>query len=188
MEKSSYANRGQKFEWLIRATNEQYKRDGTAIVCKIPTEILPIRGANGKVVTSKIGSKSSVDFLGRLVAQPIAIEAKHTQGKSIRFDAVQPHQADFLEAFGKSGVSIVLLSFGMTRFFAVPWEFWRDARKERCVDGNTTTHKRVLWCGMCWDIPRKKSANIGELLPEWEVERKSGMFLDYAATVDKWRY
>ena len=47
----------------------------------------------------------------------------------IDFDAVQPHQAAFLDAWTTDkAVGMILVSFGLRRFFAVPWPFWRAAR------------------------------------------------------------
>ena len=72
-----------------------------------------------------------MDYLGRYKSVPVAIEAKHEEGARIDFSRVEPHQADYMDDYTKDpgAVGIVIVSFGLRRFFAVPWEFWREARE-----------------------------------------------------------
>lgn len=94
---NSHANRGRPFEELLKMANARYQAAGRAVVHKVPTEFLPIRDARGEVVSCKVEEKSCVDFLGRYLTIPVAIEAKHTDDKRIRFDRVEPHQASFMD-------------------------------------------------------------------------------------------
>ena len=126
----TYANRGRPFEELLKVAHERYQAKGVACVHKVPTEFLPIRDAHGKIVSCKVEEKSCVDYLGRYYNVPVAVEAKHTEEARIRFDRVEQHQADYMDDFCKNqaAVGLVDVSFGLRRFFAVPWQFWKEAR------------------------------------------------------------
>lgn len=180
-----YANRGQSLEQFMRFANERYQRAGIAVVTKIPTEFLPIRNAYGQVVNCKVTGKAAVDFIGRVGSRPLAAEAKETKTDSMRFDAVQDHQADFLDAYLGQGeaICIVVVSFNLKTFYAVPWAFWKPARdawkdaqwhKKRKAEQIT-----IEYNGQTWTTPGKASVKEEELLKEWEIV-PGGMYgLDY---------
>lgn len=96
---NTFANRGRDFEEFIIQVNDLYTRSGKAVVYKVPTEFLPIRDSTGQIKSCKVEHKSCVDFLGRYNSTPVAVEAKQTHTGRIDFDAVQPHQAAFLDAW-----------------------------------------------------------------------------------------
>lgn len=186
MKNRSYSNRGRSFETFISFSNHQYARKHIAIIEKQYVEMLPIRNASGKVISCKIGKKSTVDYLGRYKQYPIAIEAKETRSGSIRFDAVQEHQARFLDEFTseKNTIGIVLVSFDLKRFFAIPWCFWSEAYKLRIQKDDRATQRSVNAFGIEWPIPNKKSVKPEELRPEWEIKAKYG--LEYLKNVEKY--
>ena len=126
---NTFANRGRDFEDFVIQVNDLYTHSGKAVVYKVPTEFLPIRDSTGQIKSCKVEHKSCVDFLGRYNSIPVAVETKQTHTGRIDFDAVQPHQAAFLDAWTTDkAVGMILVSFGLRRFFAVPWPFWRAAR------------------------------------------------------------
>ena len=96
---ASKANRGKPFEDFINFANEKYQAKGIAVMHKVPTEFIPLRGEHGQVANCKVERKSCVDYLGRFRDIPVAVEAKHTQGARIDFSAVQDHQAEYLDAW-----------------------------------------------------------------------------------------
>ena len=179
MKNFSQANRGKSFESYIEYTNRAYRARGIAIIEKQYVEMLPIRNGSGKIVACKVGEKSTVDYIGRFGRIPIAVEAKNTQTKAIRFDAVQDHQARFLQEFTAdgAGIGLVLVSFGLDRFFAVPSAFWLEAREAWWTAqrrGNKAAEKiTITKYGQTWTTPGKASVRPEELLPEWEC------FTDY---------
>ena len=87
---ASKANRGKPFEDFINFANEKYQAKGIAVMHKVPTEFIPLRGAHGQVANCKVDRKSCVDYLGRFRDIPVAVEAKHTQGARIDFSAGPP--------------------------------------------------------------------------------------------------
>lgn len=189
---SSLANRGRDFEDFVISVNDLYARSGKAVIYKVPTEFLPIRGANGQIKSCKVEHKSCVDFLGRYKATPVAIEAKQTHTGRIEFEAVQPHQAAFLDAWCKCTpgvVGMVLVSFNLRRFFAVPWPFWKAAREAWMQQKKTPKSKRtpptVTAYGQTWTPPPMASAAPEQFLPEWEVQLGGRTGLPYLETIEK---
>ena len=168
----SQANRGKPFESLIRFANDRYRMKRVAVIDKQYVEMLPIRDKKGKIVSCKIGEKSTVDFLGRVLHVPIAIEAKETNDKSIRFDRIEPHQADYMDEFTEEPgtIGLVLVSFGQKRYFAIPWAVWSAAYNARVRPGaSKSAPATVTAFGTTWDIPKKASVNMDEIPPEYEI-------------------
>lgn len=166
------ANRGQPLEMFIRFANDQYRRNKIASIEKLPTEFIPLRDAKGKIVNVKVEHKSKVDFIGRYRSIPIAIEAKSTSEDSIRFDCVEPHQADYMDEFTEEPgtIGLVVVSFSLQRFYAIPWAFWKAAYNARVRPGATRTAPvTVKAFGQTWDVPRKFSVREEELNPLWRV-------------------
>ena len=181
-----YANRGQTLEHFITFANHQYRQAGKAVVWKVPTEFIPLRNYRGEVTGCKVNQKSCVDYLGRVGTRPIALEAKETRQNSIRFDAVQDHQADFLDDFTKknAGMGAVVVSFNLNTFYTIPWEFWRAGREawKRAQRERKRTAERItieLSNGRSWTTPGRASIKESELLPEWKVTSGGRYGLDY---------
>lgn len=189
MRYASQANRGKTFESFIEYANQTYRKNGIAMIEKQYVEMLPIRNSQGKVVTCKIGEKSTVDFIGRYKSYPIAIEAKNSKTDAIRFDRVEPHQADYMDKFtAQPGtIGLVLISFDLERFYAVPWAFWGVAYDFRVRRNDRTQSINLHAFGQEWHIPPKFSVREEELLPEWQVpsnDRKYG--LHYLINAEKY--
>ncbi|MBR0365775.1 MAG: Holliday junction resolvase RecU [Clostridia bacterium] len=162
------ANKGQPFEELLRFVHERYETAGEAVMRKVPTEFIPIRNAIGQVCSVKVENKSSVDFLGRYKNIPVAAEAKHTSGDRIPFAQVEDHQAEFLDVWDAPGVAaLVLVSYKLERFYAIPWTFWKAARDAwRKQRGERIEVKAY---GRTWITPGMASVRADQLLTEWEI-------------------
>lgn len=172
MKDRSHANRGQPFEEFLRFANDRYAQKKIALVDKLPTEFIPIRDRRGKVCGVKVERKSKVDFIGRYKDYPIAIEAKHTEEDSIRWDRVEDHQADYMDAFTEQpgAIGLVLLSFGLKRFFVIPWAFWQAAYNARVRPGATRKSRvTVSAFGETWDLPQKNSVRVEEIPAVFEI-------------------
>ena len=184
-----YANRGAPLEEFIRYANARYEKDRIAVIEKLPTEFIPIRNSSGKICSAKVDHKSKVDFIGRYKSYPIAIEAKNSKTDAIRFDRVEPHQADYMDKFtAQPGtIGLVLISFDLKRFYAVPWAFWGVAYDFRVRRNDRTQSINLHAFGQEWHIPPKFSVREEELLPEWQVpsnDRKYG--LHYLINAEKY--
>lgn len=184
---ATFANRGREFEDFLHDVHEQYMANGIACVHKVPTEFLPLRDGRGAICGCKVERKSCVDYLGRYRSTPVAVEAKHTDDRRIRFDRVEPHQADYMDAFcaEPGAVGIVLVSFGMRRFFAVPWPFWKVAR-DSWIKGQKHGERAIISShGQTWRTPGMASAAPDQFLPEWEVMRKGIYGLPYLESIGR---
>lgn len=122
----SHANRGRSLEDVIIFANKRYRENKIALIDKVPTEWIPQRGKSGRIVGAKVEHKSIIDFTGHYQGTPIAFDAKHTKEHNIRWDELQPHQAEFLSDWELTGgLSFILVSFNMEFFFLVPWQVWK---------------------------------------------------------------
>ena len=167
-----YGNRGMPFETYIKYACDRYRHRKIAVIDKQNTAFIPIRDYRGKIINVKVEKKATVDYLGRYKSIPTAIEAKHTATDTIRWDAVQEHQADYMDDFsGEPGtIGMVVVSFGLKRFFAIPWIFWKTAYDARVRPGSSRTSPvSVSAFGTTWDIPKKNSVRMDEIPPEFEV-------------------
>lgn len=167
-----YGNRGEPFETFIEFACDTYKRKGIAVIDKQHTCFKPIRDYRGKIVNVKVEKKATVDYMGRYRCFPIAMEAKHTSTDAIRWDAVQEHQADYMDIFtAESGtIGMVVISFGLKRFFAIPWQVYKIAYDARVRPGGSRTAPVTATAfGTTWDIPPKNSFRADEIPPEYEI-------------------
>lgn len=133
------ANRGLALEELIVQANEAYRSRKLAVIHKVPTAWVPIRGPNGRVVSAKVEEKASVDFLGHVKTPggplPLAFDAKEiSKGDRWPLAKLEPHQYEYLRDCAETGAfSFVLLGFWeLQRFFVLPfpelkkrWEEWK---------------------------------------------------------------
>ena len=134
----------------------------------------------------KVNQKSCVDYLGRVGTMPIALEAKETRQDSIRFDAVQDHQASFLDDFTKDdkGLGAVVVSYSLNSFYVIPWACWRAGREawKEAQRARKRKAERVtidLGNGKSWMTPGRAGIKESELLPEWQVPSGGVYGLDY---------
>ena len=171
MKDRRYANRGMTLEAFLRFANDRYEQKRVGIITKMPTEFIPIRDRSGKICSAKVEQKSKVDFIGRYRCYPIAIEAKNSENGAIRFDRVEEHQADYMDAFtAEPGtIGIVVISFNMRRFFSIPWTFWKAAYDTRVRRNDRKTPVTVEAFGQTWTVPQKFSVRMEELDPSWEI-------------------
>lgn len=182
--RSSCANRGMAFEALIEFANATYRNRGVAVVLKQSTRFIPIRDAGGAIITAKVEEKASVDYIGRYAGIPVALEAKHSEEPRIRFDRVEEHQKDYLDDWvrGDGAMAAVLVSFGMNRFFSVPWVFWRAAREAWERGKEIVTVDAYGWS---WRTPGMASVSAEQLLPSWEIRPGGEYGLNYLAIFDR---
>lgn len=183
------ANRGQPFEEFLRFANDRYRQRKIAVIEKLPTEFIPLRDRTGKIHSVKVEHKSKVDFIGRYKHYPIAIEAKNSNDPTIRWDRVEEHQADYMDEFTEQPgtIGLVLVSFNLKRFFAIPWAFWKAAYDARVRRGDRTATVTVEAFGQTWEVPKKNSVRIEELNPAWEIPNHDFTFgLHYLAKAEEY--
>jgi recombination protein U len=136
---TGFANRGSALEDLVVCANEAYRSKKLAVIHKVPTAWLPLRGPNGRIVSAKVEKKASVDFLGHVVTPggplPVTFDAKEiAKGNRWPLAKLEPHQYEYLRDCAETGAfSFVLLGFWeLERFFVLPfpelekrWAAWK---------------------------------------------------------------
>ena len=190
MKNRSYANRGQPLEHFIEFANDRYRQKHMAFIKKQNTGFLPIRNASGKIVSCKVEQKATFDFLGYYKGHPIAIEAKNSETDTIRWDRIEENQAEDMDDFTSwpGTIGLVVVSFKLERFFAIPWALWSAAYDARVRPGATRTARvKAEAFGHTWDIPQKFSVREDEIPPEFEIPNHDFTYgLHYLAQAEKY--
>jgi recombination protein U len=136
----SYANRGATLEDLIASANIIYRNRKEAVIHKVPTAWVPIRGAGGKIVSAKVEEKAAVDFLGHIYLStgplPLAFDAKEvSNGNRWPLSRLEEHQYEYLkDSYLTGAFAFVLLGFWQSqRFYVLPfvelghrWDVWKN--------------------------------------------------------------
>lgn len=112
---SSQANRGRAAEQIIELSNAYYAANGIAVVRKIPTAWLPIRGADGRIVSAKVDHRAPVDFIGCWQGRSICYDVKEFSTARFSLKRLEPHQHEFLTQWQQcGGLSFLLIHNAIT--------------------------------------------------------------------------
>lgn len=106
---STYANRGAILEDLITYTSEQYKKNGIAVINKVPTPVTVLKSGKGF-----FKGKSTVDYTGTLKGgQFVCFEAKETkQTSSFPLKNIHQHQIEYMRAVEcMGGLAFLIVRF-----------------------------------------------------------------------------
>lgn len=135
MAKSSTANRGLKFEEEIQKRCDYLRKEGIALISKVPTDWKVLRKYSPAKKRTEIYSafptstSRFIDFVGIFKGKAIGIEAKETQETTrFPFDNIKDTQIEFL----KEWVELGGLGYYMVRFktnkkvFLVPSEVMHE--------------------------------------------------------------
>lgn len=117
--------RGSALEELINFTNERYRREGLAVLQKIPTPIVPVRidKESRNITLAYFEKTSTVDYVGAAQGVPLAFDAKETAQKYLPLQNIHAHQIAFLEEFQKQrGLSFLLVHFSLQdEYYLLPF-------------------------------------------------------------------
>lgn len=126
MTRISYANRGQDLEDLIERTNQEYVRQGQALVQKIPTpvKVLDTNYNTGRI-TGFYKKKSTVDYRGTYKGYSLAFDAKETSVET-RLDLgnIATHQYTHLATHvANGGIGFLVVWFkSQDEIYYLPFE------------------------------------------------------------------
>lgn len=106
-------HRGDGFQQIINASNEQYSNRGLAVIIEVTAKASK-RPDGTFYYKPKSIATSSLDYIGAANGIPITFDAKETRERS-RFPLknIKPHQVQIAENFNKHGVSFFLVNFVM---------------------------------------------------------------------------
>jgi recombination protein U len=174
------------FESLIEHANRLYRNTGAAVIEKQHTLCTPLRNGTGRIVNAKYETKATVDYMGRYGERPIAFEAKHCAEDRIDLKRVEPHQRDFLRDWTARwpAIGFVLVSFGFTDFYLIPWDCW-DAAVTARAKGTTSGIRLEVRKSFSWWPTGKASIRKDELPKAWKVVPGNVCALDYLCVVNK---
>ncbi len=138
--------RGSTLEEILNLTNEQYRKEGLALIQKIPTPIKPIEiNSSKRVITlAYFEQKSTVDYIGVMHGIPICFDAKECGKKSLPFSNIHPHQVSFMKEFSaQGGLAFLLVHFTVYQeYYLLPIEIlaayyeYEGSRKRSSVPYN----------------------------------------------------
>ena len=124
---------GSYFEDLIERSCLWYQEAGQAFIEKTPEPMKPLMPAEkpGQFIACYT-KQAQPDYKGTcLGGKSIVFEAKHTDADRILRNRVSGEQMAALALHSTMGASVfVLLSFGLARFFIVPWGKWKNMKAE----------------------------------------------------------
>ncbi len=118
--------RGSVLEDQINIANESYRKQGIALIQKIPTPIKPVEfdSARRTITLAYFDQASTVDYIGVLQGIPLCFDAKETGEASLPTGNIHPHQVDFMREFTRQkGLAFLLVHF--TRddaYYLLPFE------------------------------------------------------------------
>ena len=129
--------RGSLLEEMINHTNDRYRREGLALIQKIPTPIKPIEidPASRHITLAYFDQKSTVDYIGVVQGVPVCFDAKECATDTFPIANVHEHQIQFMEEFEKQeGIAFLLLYFKKQNvFYYLTFEkmkeFWQRAKE-----------------------------------------------------------
>ncbi|SDN14507.1 Holliday junction resolvase RecU [Acetanaerobacterium elongatum] len=161
---------GELFEKLLKASCKHYEEIGLAKIEKTP-EPFKVTGQ----VQARPGTRERLHFKGyfETKAQPdfkgtvaggrsIVFEAKHTDTDRITQERVTQEQTAALnQHFKLRALCFVIVSFGLERFYFIPWEEWKGMKElygRRYVTEQDIIKHRVRFNGLYISFLREETA------------------------------
>lgn len=123
---------GIAFENIIEASLIWYEQKGLVCMKKTPEPMRPISRPNKKgQFLACYEKKAQADFGGTLYGgRSVKFEAKHTESDKIEASRLTDEQEkDITKHHNLGAAAFVVVSFGLTDFYRIPWEVWRDMKK-----------------------------------------------------------
>ena len=156
--------RGSLLEEMINHTNDRYRREGLALIQKIPTPIKPIEiePTSRHITLAYFEQKSTVDYIGGVQGIPGCFDAKECATDTFPIANVHEHQIAFMEEFERQdGIAFLLIYFKKQDvFYYLPFQqmkkYW-----DRSMDGG------------------RKSFRFDELDPHYQISTYDGVMVHY---------
>lgn len=123
---------GKLFEIMLSTACEKYLDEKVAKVSKTvePFRIIGVLSTQPKVYKCVEEKAAEPGFKGLITSgQAVAFEAKTAEQNHIEWGVVREHQRQHLEEHhNMNGLAFVMVSFGLQKFYRVPWWVWRDMK------------------------------------------------------------
>lgn len=106
--------------------NETYRKQGIALVQKIPTPIKPVEFDSKRrtISLAYFEQRSTVDYIGLLRGIPMCFDAKETAQNNLPVANIHPHQVEFMREFDRQGgLAFLLVHFSAEdSYYLLPFE------------------------------------------------------------------
>lgn len=113
-------------EELINMTNEIYRKEGIALIQKIPTPIKPVEFDSQRrtISLAYFEQRSTVDYIGVMQGIALCFDAKETAQRNLPVANVHPHQVEFMREFDRQGgLAFLLVHFSAEDlYYLLPFE------------------------------------------------------------------
>lgn len=118
--------RGSVLEDMINMANDTYRRQGIALVQKIPTPIKPVEFDSRRrtISLAYFEQRSTVDYIGVLHGIPMCFDAKETAQRNLPVANIHAHQVEFMREFDRQGgLAFLLVHFSAEdSYYLLPFE------------------------------------------------------------------
>ena len=118
--------RGSTLEEMVNMANEIYRKEGIALIQKIPTPIKPVEFDSERrtISLAYFEQRSTVDYMGILQGIPICFDAKETAQRNLPVANIHPHQVEFMREFDRQGgLTFLLVHFSADdMYYLLPFE------------------------------------------------------------------
>ena len=121
---------GDVFEAYLENACKKYLDDGLADIAKAHEPLRVVGRLTDRTFKCVYTKKADPDFKGMLnTGLAIGFEAKHTETDRIEQNAITRRQEDVLDRQKSMNAMVfVMVSFGMDKFFCVPWSVWKNMK------------------------------------------------------------
>ena len=112
--------RGSILEEMIGHVIEDYRKNGLALIQKVPTPITPIDidKKTRHITLAYFDQKSTVDYIGVVQSIPVCFDAKECAKSTFPLTNIHDHQIEFMADFEKQGgISFLIIYFSTTGEF-----------------------------------------------------------------------
>ena len=124
--------RGSHLEEILNRMIEDYRKNGLALIQKVPTPITPIEIDNKtkQITLAYFDHKSTVDYIGVVQGIPVCFDAKECRTDTFPLQNIHSHQVEFMEDFEKQqGIAFLIIFFSERgEYYYMPFaqvkEFW----------------------------------------------------------------
>ncbi len=117
--------RGSLLEEMINMSNEIYRKNGLALIQKVPTPITPINidKETRHITLAYFEQKSTVDYIGAVQGIPVCFDAKECKTDTFSLQNLHDHQYEFMKDFEhQGGISFLLVYFtGRDEKYYIPF-------------------------------------------------------------------
>ena len=109
----SHGLRGSDLEERVNYTIGQYRKNGLAVIQKVPTPITPVQlDGKGHITLAYFEQKSTVDYIGAVQGIPVCFDAKESKTDTFPLANIHEHQITFMKDFERQGgISFFLVYF-----------------------------------------------------------------------------